>query len=250
MARWNLERGVEAAGLLARERPDAWDALAGRLGVSTRETAAWSEIAAGMYSGVDPATGLVEQFRGYFALDEVDLTQYPRRRAPMTVLLGAERVARSQIIKQPDVVLLLHLLPDRFSPAMREANFRYYDERTDHGSSLSPAIHAAVAARLGDLDLAERYFRQTAAIDLQNDMGNSASGVHIGALGGLWQAAVIGFAGLEVGPDGPTLRANLPATWRRLDVSVQWHGQRRDLSATPGLVTAPQSEPSIAAEAS
>jgi kojibiose phosphorylase len=164
----------------------------------------------------------------------------------MTVLLGPERIARSQIIKQPDVVLLLHLLPERFSPRMREANFRYYDGRTDHGSSLSPAIHAAVAARLGDVELAERYFQQTAAIDLQNDMGNSAGGVHVGALGGLWQAAVIGFAGLAVQPQGPVLRPNLPATWRCLELSVRWHGERRDLSATQGPPTALKAQPSIA----
>jgi kojibiose phosphorylase len=250
MAQWNLERGVEAAQLLAQVWPDEWDSLSDRLGVSTDEARAWSEMAAGMYSGVDPATGLVEQFRGYFALEPLDLTPYAKRRAPMTVLLGPERIVRSQIIKQPDVVLLLHLLPERFSPRMREANFRYYDARTDHGSSLSPAIHAAVAARLGDVDVAERYFRQTAAIDLQNDMGNSADGVHVGALGGLWQAAVIGFAGLEVGAEGPVLRPNLPPTWRRLDFSVRWHGQRRDLSATPDLLTAPQPQAPIAAEGS
>jgi trehalose/maltose hydrolase-like predicted phosphorylase len=205
-------------------------------------------VAAGMYTGVDPASGLVEQFRGYFALEQLDLTPYARRRAPMTVLLGPERIARSQILKQPDVILLLHLLPERFSFRVREANFRYYDERTDHGSSLSPAIHAAVAARLGDVDVAERYFRQTASIDLQNDMGNSADGVHVGALGGLWQAAVIGFAGLEVGPQGPALQPNLPPTWRRLDFSIQWKGRRLDLSATPGAHTA--QEPPLAAEGS
>jgi kojibiose phosphorylase len=247
MAQWNLERGAEATHLLAREWPEAWEALAARLGVTPRETASWSEMAAGMYTGVHPTTGIVEQFRGYFALEPLDLSPYARRRAPMTVLLGPERVAGSQIIKQPDVVLLLHLLPERFSPGMREANFRYYDARTDHGSSLSPAIHAAVAARLGDVDLAERYFQQTAAIDLQNDMGNSAAGVHVGALGGLWQAAVIGFAGLEVGPKGPALRPNLPATWRRLELSVGWHGERRDLSAVNGPPIALRTHPPIAA---
>jgi kojibiose phosphorylase len=250
MAQWNLERGAEVTQLLAREWPEAWEALAARLGITKSETDTWLETAAGMYRGIDPATGIVEQFRGYFALEPLDLTPYAKRRAPMTVLLGPERVTRSQIIKQPDVVLLLHLLPERFSPRMREVNFRYYDARTDHGSSLSPAIHAAVAARLGDVDLAERYFRQTTAIDLQNDMGNSAGGVHVGALGGLWQAAVFGFAGLEVAAQGPVLRPNLPATWRSLELSVAWHGQRRALSATQGPPTALEPRPLAVAEGS
>ena len=45
--------------------------------------------------------------------------------------------------------------------------------------------------------LAQTYFRQAAEIDLANNMGNAAGGVHMGALGGLWQAAVFGAAGLR-----------------------------------------------------
>ena len=248
MAQWNLERGAEVARLLAERWPDRWHALAARLDLRLEETEAWLDVAARMYTGLDPSTGLVEQFRGYLALERLNLAPYARRRTPMTVLLGRDRVARSQVIKQPDVVLLLHLLPGRFSPAMREVNFRFYDARTNHGSSLSPPIHAAVAARLGDAALAERYFQQTAAIDLENDMGNAAGGVHAGALGGLWQAAVLGFAGLEIGAQGPVLRPNLPASWRRLAFSVQWRGRRHDLSATQAPTRAEESGSAFAAE--
>ena len=59
--------------------------------------------------------------------------------------------------------------------------------------------------------LAERYFRQAAEIDLANNMGNAAGGVHAAALGGLWQAAVFGFAGLRFTGEKPEPRPNLPA---------------------------------------
>jgi trehalose/maltose hydrolase-like predicted phosphorylase len=81
-------------------------------------------------------------------------------------------------------------------------------------------------------------------------MGNSAGGVHVGALGGLWQAAVMGFGGLDVGPEGPLLRPNLPGAWQRLELSVRWHGERRDLTATPGTTQALAPEAPIAAEGS
>jgi trehalose/maltose hydrolase-like predicted phosphorylase len=115
---------------------------------------------------------------------------------------------------------------------VREANFRYYEPRTGHGSSLSPAIHALVAARLGDVALAERYFRQGAAIDLANNMGNAAGGVHIAALGGLWQATVLGFAGMTLWPDGLAFAPRLPDAWQRLRFPVRWRG--RDLVVTLG----------------
>ena len=148
----------------------------------------------------------------------------------MDVLLGRERIQRSKIIKQPDVVMLIHLLWERMPPEVRKANFEYYEPRCGHGSSLSPAIHALVAARLGHTALAERYFRQAADIDLADNMGNAAGGVHVGALGGLWQAAVLGFAGLRFCGARPDHCANLPPSWRGLSMRFQWRGRWHELS--------------------
>lgn len=225
MARWNLEVGREVAALLAERWPERWIELSRRLRLDAAEPPAWARVAADMYTGLDERSGLFEQFRGYFGLEDIDLAALEPRSAPVDVLLGPERVQRSKVHKQADVVMLLHLLWDRFPPEVREANFRYYEPRCAHDSSLSPGIHALVAARLGDLPLAQRYFRQAAAIDLANAYGNAAGGVHAAALGGLWQAAVLGFAGLELAADGPRLRPNLPPGWTRLAFQVRWRGR-------------------------
>src|SRR6185436_10263663 len=102
----------------------------------------------------------------------------------------------------------------------------YYEPRCGHGSSLSPAMHALVAARLGDVELAARYFHQAAAIDLDDTMGNAASGVHIATLGGLWQATVFGFGGISPTASGLRCDPHLPAAWRGLRFPVQWRGRR------------------------
>jgi kojibiose phosphorylase len=122
--------------------------------------------------------------------------------------------------------MLLYLLSDRFPADVKEANFRYYDPRTAHGSSLSPPIHAALAAQLGHAERARAYFEQTAEMDLANRMGNAAGGVHVGALGGLWQATVFGFAGVTIGAEGVRVDPRLPEGWRRLSFELQLHGQR------------------------
>ena len=176
-------------------------------------------MARNLYTGFDEKTGLFEQFQGYFGLEEIDLPAFASRTAPMN-LLGRERIQRSKIIKQPDVVMLVHLLWERFPPDVRKANFEYYEPRCGHGSSLSPAIHALVAARLGKIALAERYFRQAAEIDLANNIGNAAGGIHAAAMGGLWQAAVFGFAGLHLTEKGPERRPNLPPSWRSISMRV------------------------------
>jgi trehalose/maltose hydrolase-like predicted phosphorylase len=226
MARWNLERGLDVAALLQARWPACWAALRERLALTDEELAQWSDVAARLTTGHDPQSGLYEQFAGFFGLEPVDLAAYADRAAPMDVVLGREGTQHAQVIKQADVVMLLVLLWERFTAAERAANFAYYEPRCGHGSSLSPAMHAVVAARLGQLPLATRYFDECAAIDLDDAMGNAAAGVHIAALGGLWQAAVLGFGGLTLSADGIGLDPHLPEGWDALEFAVQWHGRQ------------------------
>ncbi len=226
MAQWNIERALELAELLPRRWPERWARLREQLALTPAELAGWRDVAVRLMSGLDESSGLLEQFAGFFALEPLDLAAYTPRTAPMDVLLGRERTQRSQVIKQADVVMLLALLWDRFDAPLRVTNFGYYEPRCGHGSSLSPAIHALVAARLGDVELAARYFHQAAAIDLDDTMGNAAAGVHIATLGGLWQAALFGFGGISPTTVGLRCEPHLPTAWRALGFVVQWRGRQ------------------------
>jgi trehalose/maltose hydrolase-like predicted phosphorylase len=179
---------------------------------------------------VDPATQVIEQFTGFASLDPIDVSSLSRREVPIEILLGLERTARCQVVKQADVVMLLALLWDRFTSAQRMANFHYYEPRCVHGSSLSPPVHALVAARLGDTAVADRYLHQTAAIDLDDSMGNAALGMHLGAFGGLWQAIAFGLTGLRLCPDGLRFDPHVPDSWSTLRVPLQWHGRQLRLT--------------------
>lgn len=229
MARWNLEQAADTVALVRARWPEAMRALTERLELDEEEAGSWREIAGRIVTGFDPETKLFEQFRGYFELETIDLAAYEPRELPIDLVLGQERVLGSQVLKQPDVLMLLWVLRDRFPRDVVEANFRYYEPRTAHGSSLSPPIHAALAARLGMSDVALRYYRQTAEIDLANNMGNAAGGVHMAALGGLWQAAVFGMAGLSIG-ERPTLDPRLPPEWRSMRFGVHWRGERVEVA--------------------
>jgi trehalose/maltose hydrolase-like predicted phosphorylase len=233
MAQWNLECAAEAVQRLSERRPTLWTRLARRLGLGDDEPDLWRDLARRMYTGFDSETGRFEQFAGYFGLEDIDLREYGPHAVAFDMLLGRDRVQQSQVIKQADVVMLVYLLWDRLPPEVREANFRYYEPRTGHGSSLSPAIHAAVAARLGDLDTALRYFRQASGIDFADNMGNAAGGIHAAALGGLWQAAVFGFAGMRLLADGLAFQPHCPPSWRGLRFPVRWRGRRLRVQVRP-----------------
>jgi trehalose/maltose hydrolase-like predicted phosphorylase len=157
----------------------------------------------------------------------------------MEVLLGWDRLGPLKVIKQADIVLLLALLGDRYPRAVQQANFDYYEPLTVHDSSLSPAVHALVAARLGDLDTAERYLTQATMLDLDFDRGvTAAGGVHIATLGGIWQALVFGFGGMTVAGGEPRFTPQVPASWGSLRFRVRWRGVLLEITATGDIATA------------
>jgi HAD superfamily hydrolase (TIGR01509 family) len=223
MARWNIARALETVSLLRTRWRERGAALTAKIGLLEDELADWRDAIARIATGLDSATGLYEQFAGFHALEHIDLTPHADRTAPMDVVLGRERIQRSQVVKQADVVALIALLPDEFPGSAAVANFRHYESRCGHGSSLSPAMHALVAARLGDADLALKYLHKIAQFD--PDPG-AAGGIRIAGLGGIWQAVVMGFGGLDLKGDTLAIDPKLPATWRSLSFNVCWKSRR------------------------
>jgi trehalose/maltose hydrolase-like predicted phosphorylase len=222
MARWAIRRALDLAELVRSRWPEAWTSLASRLKLDEAELAQWRHTAETLATGLDAKTGLYEQFAGFFTLEQIDLTPYKDRPVPMDIVLGRDRIKRSQVVKQADVVALLGLLPEEFPGTLAAANFRYYEPRCSHGSSLSRPMHGLAAARLGDADMALDYFKATAATDLASTHVSISSGVHIAALGGLWQMAVFGFAGLSLHADTVALDPKLPISWDSLKFSIRW----------------------------
>jgi trehalose/maltose hydrolase-like predicted phosphorylase len=213
MVRWNLRR----AALMVR--PGAPVAL-------RREADAWVGLAQAIVDGYDPSTGRHEQFAGFSALDDVQIAALVEPPVAADMLLGPERVAASQIIKQADVVMMHHLLPTAGPPASWERDLAHYLPRTAHGSSLSPGIHASALARCGRVDEAADLLRLTALIDLADVTGSTAGGIHLAAAASVWHALVFGFLGVWPERRG-VLRIDprLPTTWRGLTAHVRFRGQ-------------------------
>jgi trehalose/maltose hydrolase-like predicted phosphorylase len=237
MARWNISSALEALSVLRARWPGRAAALREKLALSDAELADWRDAVACIVTGLDSATGLYEQFAGFHELKPLDLAAYAERTVPIDVIIGRERTQRSQVVKQADVVALIGLLPGEFPGAAAEKNFRHYEPLCAHGSSLSMGMHALVAARLGHAEMALRYLRQTAATDLDLDPA-SAGGVRIARMGALWQAVVVGFAGLELSEDCLAVDPRLPPEWRSLSFRAWWRGRCVALRIAGGNVEA------------
>ncbi len=211
MARWNLRSAAAAAA---------------ECGAASSQAASWLALADSLVDGLDPGTGVYEQFRGYHALEPLLVTDLAPPPVAADVLFGRERIAASQVIKQPDVLMLHHLVPEEVAEGSLAANLDHYLPRTAHGSSLSPAITASLLARAGRPDEALSMLRTALGIDLGDVLGMTAAGLHLATLGGVWQAVLHGFLGASVHDGALQLDPVLPTRWRTLEVRFRCLGRR------------------------
>jgi len=233
MARWNLETALEILAWLRREFPEKAAELEAHLDLTQERLAHWADVIGCLHIAHDPETGLMEQFEDFFDLIDVDLAGYEPRHHSMQAELGIEGLQSYQVLKQPDALMLLYLLRDRYDQETLRVNWDYYTPRTDltYGSSLGPAIQALLAARLGKPEVAYEHFMHAAWTDMKDVRGNTAHGIHAATAGGLWQALIMGFAGLDVKDDGTLCtEPHLPAAWRQIHFTIRHHGRLVRLS--------------------
>ena len=230
MARWNLRRAARAVA-----RPD--DPL--RL-----EAGGWLHLAETIVDGYDPTTGLYEQFAGFHALEPLVMRDLALRRPfAADILLGVERVAAAQIVKQADVLMLHHMVPEEIAPGSLLPNLTYYEPRTSHGSSLSPGIHASLLARAGRLDEALEELQIAARIDLDDLTGTTATGLHLASMGTVWQAIAFGFVGLRAHEGRLGIDPHVPPSWGVTEVRIRFRGASVRVHVEPGSFTITSDRP-------
>jgi kojibiose phosphorylase len=226
LARWNITRAMEAWQWLEKVDSGYAEELHDRLELSEDEFAEWRDVCANLVDGYDPETLLYEQFAGFYEMDDIPLEKLRPRPMAADLMLGREVTLNAKVVKQADVVMLTHVLSDEIDDAVTSANYDYYEPITSHGSSLSPGMHAAVAARLGRIDDAVADFKMATAIDLGDNMGNAARGLHLATMGSLWQAAVLGFAGIQRRNESLLVDPHLPPGWDHVSVPLVFRGAR------------------------
>jgi alpha,alpha-trehalose phosphorylase len=211
-------RNLRAAASASLRYPDR----AADLGVTTVEIAAWELAASEVAIPYDEKLGVHEQSRGFTRYRELDLAD---AKYPLFLHVPYVELYRSQVLKQPDLVLALHWCGESFTPEQKARNLDYYEIRTVRDSSLSACTQSVVCAEVGHLDLAHDYATEAALIDLRDLHLNSKDGLHMASLGGTWTALVEGFGGMRY-RDGGVLMFDpaLPPGLTSLRFHVRWRG--------------------------
>jgi len=253
MVQWHLEKAVAVYEWLqhtfpvgeASQNENRAATLTQKLQLTSEHRLSWQAMIAQLYIPYDAKTGLIEQFEGFFQLKDIDLNDYEPRKQSIQAVLGIDETNQRQVLKQPDVLMLLYLMRDTQSvtdhPDALQKNWDYYAPRTDitYGSSLTPAIHAILAANLGATADAYQQFMQAVMVDLEDSRGNTEDGIHAASAGGVWQAVVFGFGGIQLKDDGPVATPHLPPTWTRLKFKLHWRGTWHSFDLTPPSAQVP-----------
>ena len=136
-----------------------------------------------------------------------------------------DRILRSCFIKQADVLQGLYFFQEDFDDATLRRNFDFYEARTVHESSLSPCVHAILAAKLGLMDKAYEMYLRTSRLDLDDYNREVEEGCHVTSMAGSWLSVVEGFGGMRVRDGLLSFEPHLPEAWRHLAFRIDYRGR-------------------------
>jgi alpha,alpha-trehalase len=245
MAVWVLCRAVEVLALLPA---DARDQLRERLALADEELAVWQRISRRMKL-VFHDDGILSQFEGYHALEELDWDDYRKRYGHLyrlDFILDAEgdTTNRYKLAKQPDVLMLFYLFSSEELKALFERlgypwqyetiprNVDYYLKRSAHDSTLSRVADAWVLAR-ADRPRSWDVFMEALVTDIADIQGGTTpEGIHLGAMAGTVDVLQRCYTGLELRGEVLWLNPRLPKPMRQLHLFVHYRGHSIALDIT------------------
>src|SRR5271166_1958921 len=216
------------------------DALREGLHLTDEEVLTWDDMSRRMFVPFH-AGGIISQFEGYDALEELDWDAY---RAKYGNIQRLDRILRAEgddpdrykLAKQADTVMLFLLFSsdelrriferldyDYDSDTARK-NIVYYDQRTSHGSTLSFVTYAGVLAMLDPESSWQRFLvaLESDVADVQG--GTTKEGIHLGVMAGTLDVIQRGYAGVRVRDGVLQLDPRPPEQLGNLSFSMRFRG--------------------------
>lgn len=232
MAKFVFEKTVQLLGVLKDKYPDCYAELDKKYELD-RLNAVFADSAEHMYvPEPNPETGLIEQFDGYFKLEDASVDEVRSRLLDEKEYWGGAYGVASdtQVLKQADVVAMLSMFKNDYSTDIMRKNWNYYEPRTEHGSSLSACMYSLLSCYIGDPDSAYPLFMKSASADLLPGSKQWAGLIYIGGThpaseGGAWIVATLGFAGISAENGRLVSRPALPSKWKAMRFKLRFGGK-------------------------
>jgi maltose phosphorylase len=244
-AKWCMEYAANRLKQIAKEKPKVHQAIYDRLGLSQSEVLDWKEKTRGIYLPHDAKHDVFLQQDGFLDKDLKETSLIPAEERPINQHWSWDRILRSPYIKQADVLQGFYFFEDHFSKEQLERNFDFYEPFTVHESSLSPSIHAVLAAALGRVEQSYEFYLLTSRLDLDDYNAEVDEGLHITSMAGTWLSVVEGFGGMRIKNDAVYFSPQLPKAWTSFSFKINFRGAILELfvSTSESRVTLIEGEP-------
>ncbi len=222
MGKFTLEYTAAVLNQIELTHPEAFRRLVAETGITSAERRQFERIAGKMVLLYQETTGLFEQHEGYFSLPHVDIHAIPVEDFPLYHHWSYDRIYRNDMIKQPDVLMLMFLFNSDYTEEQIQKNYEFYEPRCIHESSLSPSVHSVLAAQLKKHEAAYDFFAFATRMDLDNYNRNTQEGLHTTSIAAAWINIVYGFGGMR--SDGELLSFNpsIPARWNSYSFRITY----------------------------
>jgi maltose phosphorylase len=225
LATWCMQYTIEVAGKVKAADPEKYEALVSKLSFNeAEETAKFREIIAKMYFPYDETNQVFLQQDGYMDKEQILVKDLPAGERPINQKWSWDRILRSCFIKQADVLQGIYFFEDQYDIDTIRRNFDFYEARTVHESSLSPCVHAILAAKLGDEARAYEFYLRTSRLDLDDYNNDTEDGCHITSMAGTWMSVIEGFGGMRVHDGKLSFQPFLPGKWQSFSFHIGFRG--------------------------
>jgi maltose phosphorylase len=225
LAVWCMKYTLEVAKQVKASEPAKYNALIEKISFnSNSESAKWSDIIEQMYYPYSEKLGVFLQQDGYLDKEQILVKDLPASQRPINQKWSWDRILRSCYIKQADVLQGIYFFEDEYDLETIRRNFDFYEPRTVHESSLSPCVHAILAAKLGDEARAYEFYLRTSRLDLDDYNNDTEDGCHTTSMAGTWMSVVEGFGGMRVKDGKLSFQPFLPAKWNSFSFHVGFRG--------------------------
>jgi maltose phosphorylase len=238
MAVWCLKYTIEAIGIVKEKNASRLDEIISNTKFNlVDEQKKWQDIIEKMYYPTDEKLGIFLQQDGYLDKEQILVKDLPAADRPLNQQWSWDRILRSCFIKQADVLQGLYFFEEDYDLETIRRNYDFYEARTVHESSLSPCVHAIIAAKIGDVDRTYEFFIRTARLDLDDYNNDTEDGLHITSMAGTWLSVVEGFGGMRVKNDQLHLNPVLPKNWKNYTFKITFRQVLITVKVEAGLIT-------------
>ncbi len=188
---------------------------------------------------INSEEGIVEQFKGYFNLKEINWSKYKKKYEDihrMDRILKAEGKSPDsyQVTKQGDFLMLYYLLQRKEVTSLLkdlgvnikkprkflERNYEFYQSKTSHGSTLSSIVHGIIAFHLNKEKQAREFFEEALKSDY-SEKDSTAEGIHCGIMAGSLDFIIRIYAGIDYSNKILHITPKIPKDWGEISFQLK-----------------------------